>query len=191
MTDNSINKSLKSKPMIELLRQRRSIRKFTTKKIEAVKIKLLEEAVLRSPSSKNGNPWEFLFVDDPDLIQQLSQSKPHGSAFLKNATLAVVIIADETKGDVWIEDCSIAGILLQLTAQSLALGSCWVQIRRRPHDETQTAEQYIQQLFQLPSNFKVLNIIGLGYPAQTREGKPDKELQKEKIHSNQFTRINP
>lgn len=172
--------------MIDILRQRRSIRKFTPDPVEPEKLKILEEAVLRAPSSKNGNPWEFIFVDQPELIQQLSQSKPYGSAFLKNAPLAVVVLADETKGDVWIEDCSIASILLQLTAQSIGLSSCWVQIRRRPHDEDQTAEQYIQQLFQLPAHLKVLSIIGIGYPAQIRAGKPAEELQYKKIHKNQF-----
>lgn len=172
--------------MIEILRQRRSIRKFTSDKIAPEKREILEEAVLRSPSSKNGNPWEFIFVDQPELVQQLSHSKPHGAAFLKNAPLAVVVLADETKGDVWIEDCSIASILLQLTAQSIGLGSCWVQIRRRPHDESQTAEQFIQQLFQLPAHMRVLSIIGLGHPNQTRSGKPTEELQYEKIHHNHF-----
>ena len=175
--------------MIELLRQRRSIRKFTDHKIEVEKIRLLEEAVLRSPSSKNGNPWEFLFIDDLALIQQLSQSKPHGAAFLKNAPLAVIVLADENKGDVWVEDCSIASILLQLTAQSLALGSCWVQIRKRQHNETQSAEQFIQHLFKLPENLRILSIIGIGYPAQIRDGKPFDALEQDKIHRNQLNPI--
>lgn len=172
--------------MINLLRARRSIRKFTEQRVEEEKTKLLQEAVLRSPSSKNGNPWEFIFVDDPELIEKLSQSKPHGAVFLANAPLAVVVLADETKGDVWVEDCSIASILLQLTAQSLGLGSCWVQVRRRAHSETQTAEQYIQKLFDLPDRLRVLSVIGIGYSAKTRSGKVFEELQQEKVHRNQF-----
>ncbi len=173
--------------MIHLLRSRRSIRKFTAQPVEIEKQRLLEEAALRSPSSKNGNPWEFIFVDDPALIQQLSQCKPHGAAFLSHAPLAIVVLADDNKGDVWVEDCSIASILLQLTAQSIGLGSCWVQIRNRQHHSDQTAEQFIQQLFQLPKNLRVLSIIAVGYPAQTREGKPFEDLQQEKIHRNQFS----
>lgn len=70
----------------------------------------MEEAVLRSPSSKNSNAWEFIFVDQPELINQLSKSKPQSSSFLKGAQLAVVISADETKTSAWVEDCSIASI---------------------------------------------------------------------------------
>jgi nitroreductase len=175
--------------MIDLIRSRRSIRNFTEQTIEADKIKLLEETALRSPSSKNRIPWEFIFVDDPVLIEKLSQSKTYGSAFLKGAPLAIVVLADETKSDIWVEDCSIATILIQLTAQSLGLGSCWSQIRQRQHDEILTAEQFIQQLFQLPENLKVLSIVGIGYPSQTRVGKPNEELQQEKIHHNQYHRM--
>jgi len=172
--------------MIELLRQRRSIRKYTEQKIEPGKLEILKEAVLRSPSSKNINPWEFIFVDDAELIQQLKSSKPHGVSPLLTAPLAVVICADETKNDVWVEDCSIASILLQLTAQSIGLGSCWVQIRNRMHSETVSAEKYIQQLLNIPEKFRVLSIVAIGYPQQQREGKPFDELQFGKIRKNSF-----
>lgn len=125
-------------------------------------------------------------MDDPEIIQQLSHCKPHGAAFLGQAPLAIVVLADETKGDVWVEDCSIASILLQLTAQSIGLGSCWIQIRKRQHESGQTAGQFIRQLLELPENLRVLSIIAAGYPAQTRAGKPAEELQYQKIHRNKF-----
>jgi len=172
--------------MIELLRKRRSIRKYNTQPIESDKIELLKEAVLRSPSSKNINPWEFIFVDDKELIQKLKACKQHGVAPLKTAPLAVVICADENKNDVWVEDCSIASILLQLTAQSLGLGSCWVQVRKRMNSDETSSEKYIQDLLDIPENFKVLSIIAVGYPDTTRAGKAFDELQFEKIRLNGF-----
>jgi len=172
--------------MIEILRNRRSIRKYTGQPVEQDELNMLKEAVLRSPSSKNINPWEFIFVDDPDTISQLSRCKPHGVTPLKTAPLAVVICADETKNDVWIEDCSIASVLLQLTAQSLGLGSCWIQIRNRMHSETVSSKDFIQKLLNIPQNFRVLSMITIGYPAKLREGKPYEELQFEKIRINKF-----
>ncbi|WP_297097085.1 nitroreductase family protein [uncultured Draconibacterium sp.] len=172
--------------MIELLRNRRSIRKYTSQKVEAEKIELLKEAALRSPSSKNINPWEFVFVDDKEVIEKLKSCKPHGVTPLSTAPLAIVVCADETKNDVWVEDCSIASILLQLAAQSLDLGSCWVQIRKRMHDETVPAEKYIQDLLNIPENFRVLSIVTVGYPEKQRDGKPFEELQFEKIRMNDF-----
>jgi len=172
--------------MIDLLRNRRSIRKYTNQPVEPEKIELLKEAVLRSPSSKNINPWEFVFIDDKEIIAKLKTSKPHGVAPLGTAPLAVVVCADETKNDVWVEDCSIASILLQLTAQSLGLGSCWVQIRERKHSDEISSEKYIQDLLDIPENFRILSIVTVGYPERTREGKPFEELQFEKIRMNKF-----
>jgi nitroreductase len=100
--------------------------------------------------------------------------------------LAIVVCADESKNDVWIEDCSIASILLQLTAQSLGLGSCWIQIRNRKHTKNTSSEKYIQHLLNIPENFKVLSIIAVGYAENIRAGKPFDELQFEKIKWNSF-----
>jgi nitroreductase len=172
--------------MIELLRNRRSIRKYTDKSIEPEKIELLKEAVLRSPSSRNFDPWEFIFVDDRGLLKQLSQCKPHGAKFLEHAALGIVVCADGQKSDVWIEDCSIASILVQMTAQSVGLGSCWIQIRKRAYDETMTSEEYIKNLLNLPELMKVESIISIGYPAEKREPVPKEELKYEKIRLNGY-----
>ncbi|MEN8116826.1 MAG: nitroreductase family protein [Bacteroidota bacterium] len=172
--------------MIEILRNRRSIRKYTPQPVEPAKVDILKEAVLRSPSSKNINPWEFVFVDDREVIEKLKLCKPHGTKPLQTAPLAVVVCADENKNDIWIEDCSIASILLQLTAQSVGLGSCWIQIRNRQHSDNLSSEKYIQNLLGITENFKVLNIVSIGYPQTTREGKPFDELQFEKIRINRF-----
>lgn len=172
--------------MIELLRTRRSIRKFTEQKLESEKVEILKEAVLRSPSSKGINPWVFVFVDEKDTIQQLKNCKPNGAGPLETSPLAVVICADETVNDTWVEDCSIASILLQLTAQSLGLGSCWIQIHNRMHSETISSEKYIQDLLNIPAQFRILCIISIGYPVKWREGKKLEDLQFEKIRINRF-----
>lgn len=172
--------------MIELLRDRRSIREYLDKPVEDEKIRILEEAALRSPSSKNINPWEFIFVNSPEKIERLTVCKPHGVIPLKTAPLVVAVCADETKSDVWIEDCSIASVLLQLTAQSLGLGSCWIQIRNRMHSENTSSEKYIQEILEIPQHVKVLSLITIGYSAIAREGKPHGELPFGKIRKNSY-----
>ncbi len=172
--------------MIDILRQRRSIRKYQDRAVEEEKIEILKEAALRSPSSRNFDPWEFIFVEDREIIKKLVGCKKHGSAFMAGAPLAVVVLGDENKSDVWVEDCSIASILLQLTAQSLGLGSCWVQVRNRKSPENLTSEQYIQKLLNIPENMKVESVIAVGYSAENREGKPASELKYEKIKENRF-----
>jgi nitroreductase len=171
---------------MDLITNRRSIRRFRDDKIEADKMGLLKEAALRAPSSRGVNPWEFIFVTDRNLLEKLSGAKPHGSTFLKDAPLGIVVCADPEKSDVWVEDASIATIFIELAATSLELGSCWIQIRERMHDETQTAEAYIANLLKIPSHLKVESMIAIGYPAESKSPHPAESLRNEKIYLNQY-----
>ena len=130
--------------MLDILRNRRSIRRYKDREIESETIEQLMEAALRSPSSRGINPWRFLFVTDRALQEELSRAKGSGSSFLKGASLCVVVCAAQGESDVWVEDCSIATIILQLARQSLGLGSCWVQIRKRMHSSSISSEDYIE-----------------------------------------------
>lgn len=171
---------------VPLIEKRRSIRKFLKRPVEPEKVEQLIEAALRSPSSRSLNPWEFIVVSDPDLLRKMAIAKPHGAAFLRVAPLGIVVCADSQKCDVWVEDASIATTYIMLAAQSLDLGSCWVQIRLRDHNETQTAEDYLRELLNIPVNLKVESVIAVGYPAETPPPHPKEELQYEKIHYNAY-----
>jgi len=125
-------------------------------------------------------------VDDRALLERLAQCKPHGASFLSGAALGVVVCADSTASDVWVEDCSIASILVQMVAQSLGLGSCWVQVRNRSHDEQTSSERYVQNLLGIPEHVKVESIIAVGYPAEKREPLPRDCLKYTKIRTGTF-----
>ncbi len=167
--------------MLDILRDRRSIRKYKDVKIDEQIIDQLKEAALRSPSSRGINPWRLLFITDKDMLEMLSRAKQSGSGFLKGASLGVVVIARDEESDVWIEDCSIASIILQLTGQSLGLGSCWIQIRNRMHNDGQTSEDYIRKALDLPEGSKVECMIAFGYPDEIKEPHPKSELEYGKI----------
>lgn len=173
--------------MIELLRKRRSIRQFTEEKIAPELIEIIIEAALRSPSSRGLNPWEFILVDDAETLLKLSAAKPHGAEFLKNAPLGIVVCADSTKSDVCIEDCSIAAIIIQLTALSLGLASCWAQIRNRTHGSGKNSAEYISELLGLPEHLMVETVIGIGHPAESKPPVPANTLQYGKIRYNQWS----
>ncbi|MDY6823014.1 MAG: nitroreductase family protein [Thermodesulfobacteriota bacterium] len=167
--------------MIEILRKRRSIRVYEEKPIAPEMIAVLKEALLRSPSSRNIRPWEFLFIEDNILLEKLSRSKPHGAGFLKNAALGIVICGESNVSDVWVEDCSIASIIGHLTAESLGLGSCWIQIRNRDHDGTTTAEAYIRDILGLADNLCIESILAVGYPAKKKAGIAEDDLPWQKV----------
>ena len=168
-------------PFIQLLRNRRSIRQFKQQSLPRATIDQLQEAVLRAPTSRGKNPWNFIFIEEQSLLEKMSRAKMHGSAFLARAALGVVVCADETVSDVWVEDCAIAAITLQYAAQELGLGSCWAQIRNRPHDNSNTAENYLKDLLEIEADFKVLCVIGIGLPDEKKVGLAQSDLSTEKI----------
>jgi nitroreductase len=172
--------------LLDLLRSRRSIRSFDNKKVESDKLELLLEAVLRSPSSRSLNPWEFIVVSDEETIADLARAKPHGSAFLKNAPLAILICADPAKSDVWVEDASIAALILHLCAADLGLGSCWIQIRQRHYNDTTSSEAYVREVLAIDNDLSVEAIVAIGYPAEQKTGHDTSTLLWERISHERF-----
>jgi nitroreductase len=171
---------------LSLAQKRRSIRKYLDKQVEAETIDSMVEAVLRAPTSRGKNSWEFVVVTDPALLEKLSKAKPHGAGFLKNAALGIVVCANPQISDVWIEDASIASIFIHLAAAALDLGSCWIQIRERKHDDAQTAEAYIAKVLNLAPHIKVESIIAIGYPAESKSAHPKESLPYDKVSLNNY-----
>jgi nitroreductase len=170
--------------MLDLLRTRRSIREYKQTALSPETIDLLKEAILRSPSSRGRNPWEFIFVDDKQLLEKLSHAKEHGAEFVKDAALAIVIAADPEICDVWIEDCSIASLIAHLTAHNLGLGSCWVQIRQRQTADGANSEQTVCHILGIPDTMRILSFVAIGQPDQKLKPIPKDKLPYSKIHTN-------
>lgn len=172
-----------------LIRERRSVRKYLPDPVPPGLVSQLIEAALRAPSSRGFNPWEFIVVTEPDTLDKLSRAKPHGAAFLKNAPLGIVVCADPDKSDVWIEDAAIAAVFLHLTAAALGLGSCWVQMRRRMHDDTTTSEAYIAALLKIPDHLRVLAVMAIGRPDEKKHPHGPEYPDYGKVHAERYDRL--
>jgi nitroreductase len=166
----------------ELLQKRRSIRKFTDELLSPEEVEQILRAGLMAPSSKNRNSWEFIVIEDKDLLQKLSLSKKFGSEFIGQSAIAVVVVGDPLISDVWIEDASVATILMQMQAEDLNIGSCWVQIRMRETGTGYNSEQYVRELLDLPLQMQVLSIITFGKKAEIKAPFDEEKLKWEKIH---------
>lgn len=167
--------------MEQLLKNRRSIRKYLPEKIKREQIVKILKAGLYAPSSKNSKPWEIYVTENKEKINLLAISKPTGAAFIKDAPLVMAIVADPSKSVVWIEDTSIMATIMQLVAEKLGIGSCWIQIRKREHDEFISAEEYVQKILSIDSNKKVLCLISFGYPGEHKKAYTDSDLLTERI----------
>ena len=97
-----------------LIKNRRSTRKFTDQLLSPEQVEMILKAALMAPASKRKNPWQFVVVEDKEMLKKLAACKPAGSSFLENCALAVVVMANVMESDVWVEDASIASIYMQL-----------------------------------------------------------------------------
>ena len=170
----------------DLIQQRRSMRKFTTEELTQEEVVSLLKAGLMAPSSKGSTPWQFVVIDDKNILKKLSECKQVGSNFLKDAALAIAVIADPLASDVWIEDASIASIYIQLQAEDLGLGSCWIQLRERFSPEGIPSNEYVHEVLNLPLHLQALSIIAVGHKGMDRKPFNEDKLQWEKIHINKF-----
>lgn len=169
-----------------LIINRRSTRKFTEEPLSPEQVEKIMKAALMSPTSKSSNAWQFLLVEEKEMLEKLSLCKKTASKLIAGCALAVVVLADPFASDVWIEDTSIASIMMQLQAEDLGLGSCWVQIRERHTMADTPSDEYIRELFDIPMQFQVLSVIAFGHKAQERPPFDEEKLQWEKIHIGKF-----
>ena len=172
--------------MLDLLKTRRSIRRFKDREIEKEKVDMILKAGLLSPSSRGRRPWEFIVVNDKQLLETLSSSREHGSQFLAGAPLAIVVIADPDVCDEWVEDASIAAIIMQVTAHWMGLGSCWIQARKRYRANDEKTEDYIKRSLGIPEKYNVECIIALGYKDEDKPPHDQESLPYKKLHFNKY-----
>lgn len=174
--------------LLDLLQKRRSIRRYQDKAIEPELLQQILQSALLAPSSKSTRPWEFIIIEDKAILNQLPACRKPAMTWLKDAAAAIVVIADESKIDVWVEDCSIAAVLMQLEAADLGLGSCWVQLRNRQAFDDTSSEDYMKNLLHIPDGYKTEAIIALGYPAEEKKAVALDKLNYDKLHYNDFNK---
>lgn len=166
----------------DLAARRRSIRKFTGEPLSRACLDALMSAVLMAPTSKGSCCWQFVVVTHPDTLRALASCKAHGSALLEGAAAAVVVLADPSVSDVWIEDASVASTYLLLQAEDAGLGACWVQVRCREAADGTPSDRVVRRLLALPEHLEVLSVIALGHKAAVRAPFDPSRLKWDRVH---------
>ncbi|MGN0214659.1 MAG: nitroreductase family protein [Muribaculaceae bacterium] len=175
-----------NKEFHDMLFTRHSIRKYTDEPIDGEHVKLLLEAALLAPSSKSTRPWEFVVVEDKDVLAKMSECRPFGSGPVAKCKLAIVVCGDPGKSDVWVEDCTIAATYIQLQAETLGLGSCWIQVRGRFDKDNNDSADLIRELLDIPGEQQIECIIVLGHKDEVRKPVDPDKLLWEKVHIGNF-----
>lgn len=170
----------------DLLVRRHSIRRYTSEAVDAEDVRLILEAALLAPTSKNSRCWQFVAVDRKETLLRLAECKPAGAVPLKNCALAIVVAADSSRSEAWIEDASIAAAYMQLQAEALGLGSCWVQVRGRFTADGIPSEEVVQEILGIPDTISVECIITIGHKDEERKPVDTSKLLWEKVHVSEW-----
>lgn len=151
----------------ELIRKRRSVRKFTDRTVPAEVVERILHLTLSAPSSRNSRSTRLMVVDDPALIARMATMRDYGSGFMKGAPLAVVVLGDTSRTDLWRVNAAISATLLQLACVDEGLASCWVHVDGRPRlkeepDGAQAAD-YLREFLPIPDGCCPLCAVAIGY----------------------------
>lgn len=145
-------------PIYKTILDRRSIRNYLDKPVEPEKVERLLRAAMAAPSACNLQPWSFIVVDDPQILERLKETTTQGQY---NAPLAIVICGVYNHipwdGGLWSFDCGLSAQNMMLQAVELGLGSVCIA----SHDEEQ-----LRDLLTIPEDVQPLAFIEFGYPAR-------------------------
>jgi nitroreductase len=142
--------------MLDIIRTRRSIRRFQDDPIPPDLIYELLEAARWAPSGGNSQPWVFVVVREPDNVRKVKMFSPGLGG--DPAALLIMCSDQSVKGSTAIMDVSMATQNVMLAATERGLGSCCVRSLN---------QGALQLLLKLPSHMVPELTISLGYPAES------------------------
>jgi nitroreductase len=160
-------------PALEVMLRRRSIRKFTSEPVSQEQESLLLQAAFSAPSSTNARPWHFIVVRDAERRSALAALHDY-TKMLVRAPLVIAVLGHPSS-PWWIEDCSAATQCILLEATELGLGSIWCGVRIPDGNED---EYYPALGIDAASEWRVLSLVGIGHPAESKPPRTQVEVAK-------------
>ncbi|WP_018131622.1 nitroreductase family protein [Effusibacillus pohliae] len=151
--------------VLSAIEKRREITHFKPDPIPSELLDKLMRAAYLAPSGNNLPSREFILVTDRKTLRTLAATTPY-MKWLEQSAAAVVIVSDPQLSKYWLQDASIAGGFLWLTAVSLGLGAAWGAVyHSEDPQESERRECYARSQLSIPDHLRVVAIIGLGWPA--------------------------
>ena len=151
---------------LEVIEKRHSVRKYSDKPVDKEILDAIVRVAQTAPSSRNSKSSCFMIVEDKDTLEALSQMRDSGSGLLAGAQAAIVVLGDETKTDLWVDNCAISATFVQLAVTALDLVSCWVHCNGRPRlkaePEGAKAEDYVAELLGIKEGLRPYCVIAIG-----------------------------
>lgn len=168
---------------MEVIKARRSVRKYQEKPVEREKIDACLEAARLAPSACNSQPWHFIVIDDPQVKEAFCKQAFSGvynmTKFAEKAPVLVAAVSDRgnftsrignffRRTEFYLVDHGIACEHFVLRAQDLGLGTCWIGWLNSTKAE---------KFFNLPKGKKIEHLIAVGYPAEAPAPRPRESFE--------------
>ena len=167
---------------IDTIYARRSIRKFQERPVEKEKLETLLKAAMAAPSARNGKPWEFVVVTQPEGMKKIRSVMVFGRY---NAPAAIIVCGNTSflkrplSTGFWVQDCSAATENILLAAVELGLGTVWLGVHPIPNFSKQ-----VSRVLGLPKAVQPLNVIYVGYPDE--EKTPRTQYDPARVHWEEY-----
>jgi nitroreductase len=155
---------------IDPILNRRSIRRYEPKDLPEEVMRQILEAGRQAPSAANRQPIRFIIVKDQELAKRFSSMPFNG--FIKDSPAVIVACADTGSlltGKWAVVDATIAMQNMVIAAWTLGVGSCWIGA---------FDEKRVKESLKIPTKWKVVALITLGYPAEDPKPKNKKSFEK-------------
>lgn len=168
--------------ILDIIFSRRSVRKYLDKPVSREQLTDLLKAAMAAPSACNNQPWEFVAVDDPQIMQAFRANLTHGPY---NAPAAIAVLYNDTIGNnlncnsFWEQDLSAAVENILIAAAGMGLGSVWLGT----HPKVDTTLK-VQRILQIPHDVIPLAILYIGYPEV--QPQPNTKYTEKRVHWNQY-----
>lgn len=151
--------------MLDAIRNRRSIRKYTAEPVTEEQLNGLLEAAMFAPSAGNQRPWHFVVIRNRETLTALTTVHPHAKMLLE-APAAILVCGDpqlEMHPGYFIQDCSAAVENILIEAASRGLGTCWLGVHPR-----EDRVEGIRKLLGVPDGVLPFALIAVGHPGESK-----------------------
>jgi nitroreductase len=159
--------------MLNLIKTRRSIRKFTSQKIEDEKLNQIIEAGTWAPSGLNNQPWKIAIIKDPHTRNSLAPLTRY-SPIIEGAPVLIVVFLDKDESYDRTKDIQAIGACIQnmlLAIHVLGLGGVWL-------GEILKNKDTVSKVLDAPDNLELMAVVALGHPSEKDRKGSRKGLDK-------------
>ncbi len=170
--------------LLEGIRTRRSIRRFQARPVPRGLIRTMIEAAMFAPSARNAQPWQFVVIDDRQVLASYGKKHPNAE-MAKDAPLGILVCGDlrlELSPGYWPVDCAAAVQNLLLAAHAVGLGAVWTGVYPR-EDRMRT----LREMCGLPPEVQPHSLVVIGYPAESPP-MPDR-FRADRVHHLRFGQL--